>query len=125
MLRGPPTEARVEFLRGHEVLEVVDALEARSLTILEPHAGSSIRAIQLFGALSRRPLRLELGQEPLDLAEIHPIAARVRTAVRGVLDTRARNDVMHDVGELANAIVFGGLAHVERLVVDRLTRRRE
>src|SRR5437762_7952622 len=100
MLGDPPAQAGVHLTRGQQLLEVVDPLEARPLAVLEAQPGVSIRAIQLFGALSSGPLRLEVGQEPLDLTEVHAIAARIRAAARRVLDARARHDVADDFGEI-------------------------
>src|SRR5882724_8813716 len=125
MLRGPPAYARVHTARGQQVLEVVDPLEPRPLAVLEDETDATIDGIELFGAPTGGPLRLELGQEPVDLLEIRPIAARVRTAARRVRDAGARNDVLDDRGEVADPVILGGLAHVERLVVDRVARRRQ
>src|SRR5437773_1605609 len=125
MLRGPPAQARVHTARGQQVLQVVDPLEPRSLAILEDETDAAIDGRELFSAPAGGPLRLELGQEPMDLLEIRPIAAGVRTAARRVLDAGARNDVPDDLGEIADPVVLGGLAHVERLVVDRVARRRQ
>src|SRR5438874_5339522 len=86
MLRGLPAEARVHTARGQQVLEVNDPLEPRSLAVLDDDTDAAIDGIELFGAPTRGPLRLDLGQEPEVLLEISPIATRVRTAAHSIRD---------------------------------------
>src|SRR2546425_11444119 len=97
MLRGPPAQARVHTARGQQVLQVVDPLEPRPLAILEDETDAAIDGRELFGAPPGGPLRLELGQQPMDLLEIRPLAAGARPAARRGLDAGARNDSPDDV----------------------------
>ena len=78
---------------------------------------------QLLHAGTDRPLRLELGQGAGELAAVHPIAARIRATALGVADVAAGHDVLHHLGEIADAVVLFGAADVERLVVHHCARR--
>ena len=64
---------------------MVDALEPRPLAVLDHQAAAAIRVVELLGAAARVPLRLELRQQAMDLAEVHAVAARVGAPVLGVV----------------------------------------
>src|SRR3989442_13040155 len=97
--------------------------EPRPLAILEYQSGASVGGIELLRAPTRVPLRLELGQEALDLVEVHPIGPGGRATVLRMLDARPWDDLLNDRRQVANPVVLLSLAHVERLVVDHLARR--
>ena len=102
---------------------MVEPLEPWPLEIVEYETGAAVGSIELFHAPPAVPLRLELGQEALDLAEVHPIRPRVRATVLGILDARSGDDLLDDLGQLTNAVVLPVMAYVERLVVDYLAGR--
>ena len=56
-----------------------------------------------------------------ELVAVHAIAPRIRAGAGGVFDFAVGDDLRHDLGDLTNAIVFLGLANVERVVVNDLT----
>src|SRR3989449_11102217 len=68
-----PSQPGVHPARGDQVLQVVDPLESWPLAVLEHQTGAPVGGVEFFRAPPRVPLRLELGQEALDLAEVHPI----------------------------------------------------
>src|SRR2546425_3876531 len=74
---GSPAEGRVEAIRGQQLLQVIDAFEPRTFTVLQREAGGFVGRVQLLGAPPGRPSRLEIGQQAMDLAEIHSITARI------------------------------------------------
>src|SRR4029453_19515993 len=124
MLGAPPTKRRIHAAARYQLLQVVDTFEARPLAIVDDQSGDPIGLVELFRAAASIPLRFELGQPPMDLAEIDPIAAGIRSSVRGVLDARARDHLLNDLAQFANPLVLLGLPHVEGLVMDNLPRRR-
>src|SRR5690349_134650 len=66
-----------------------------------------------------------LRKRPLILAEVHAVAARVRSSTGGKGNSGTRNGRRHDLRQLADAIVLLIAANVEHLVVDELARRLE
>src|SRR2546425_11281799 len=95
MLRGSPAQrGGIHLARGYQVLDVVDPLEPRPLAILEHETDAAVGGIELLGAAPRVPLRLELGQEAPDLAEVYPIGPGARTTVLRILDARAGDDLL-------------------------------
>src|SRR5262245_36463461 len=98
MLGAPPAESCVDAPARDQLYQVVDALEAWPFAIVDDQARHAIGFIELLGAAASAPLRLELGQCALDLAEIDAIAARIRSPVFGVVDARAGDDILDDLG---------------------------
>src|ERR1700704_5824384 len=115
-----PAQRRIHATRGQKALQVVDPLEAGPLVVSDREAGASVGGGELLGAAAGIPLRLELGEQPPDLAEIHPVTPRVRPTVLRIVDARAGDDFPDDLGQLTDPIVLFALADVERLIVDGL-----
>src|SRR5713101_1993166 len=115
-----PAQRRIHSARGQKPLQVVDPLEAGPLVVLQGEAGASVGGVELLGAAAGIPLRLELGQQATDLAEIHAVTPRVRSTVLRIVDARAGDDFANDLGQLTDPIVFRALADVERLTVNGL-----
>src|SRR5262245_24404211 len=118
MLGPPPAKGSVHPIARHQVLQMVDALEARPLAIVDDETRDPIGGVELLGRPPGIPPGLELRQEPMNLAEVDPIAPRIGPTVFGVLDTGAGNDVLDDLRQLPDPIVLLRLADVERLVVN-------
>src|SRR5437870_8488585 len=106
MLRGPPTQGGVHLAGGEQVLQMVDALEARPLAVLEHHSGATVGGVEFLRSPAGIPLRLEIREHAVDLAEVHPVAPRVGSPVLRVLDARAGDDLLDDPGQLADPIVL-------------------
>ena len=67
-------------------LDMADALVSRPFELLERQPRLAVGLVQLLGAASRIPLRLECGQHARDLVEAHAVGPRVRARRRGDLD---------------------------------------
>src|SRR5262245_32934841 len=100
-----------------------DALEAVELFLRQAVANE--RVVHLFRTPADRPLGLEGRKRLPELAAVHFVAARIRSAVFHVLDRAARYDFLDDVRHVFDLIVFFRAADVECLVVDELARRLE
>ena len=121
---GPRQAQRfVELVLALQLLNAFDAKVPRAQELFARQAVLPIRGMELFDAAAHGPLRLERGKDSPDLAAIDAIATRVGSAARGVLHLAAGDDLFHHVGHFADAVILLTPAHVERLVVDRLTRR--
>ena len=110
---------------GDQLLDVADALVARSLELLERQLRLAIGVVELLGAAPRIPLRLEGGQHARDLVEVDAVGARVGARIRSDLEPAARNHVGDDRGDIADAVIVRGLADIECLIEDQVLRRFE
>src|SRR4051794_31544704 len=122
---GEPAQVRSQVAASHQPLDLVDAAVARPLEVVEPQADGLVRLVELPRALARVPLRLEAGEDPSDLGEVGAVVALVRAGVLGELDLAAGHGLLHDLRDLADAVVLVVAPHVEGLRVDRLARRGE
>ena len=122
--RGVPEVSREDAI-GDQLLDMADALIARTFELSEGQAGLPIGRIKLLGAPAGVPFRLKGRQHAGDLGEIDTIGARVRAGVGGNLDPAARNHVGDDLGDVADAVVVLGAADIERLIADAPLRRFE
>ena len=104
---------------------MANALIARPFELFEGKLGRSIGGIELLGATSRVPLRLEGRQLASDLLEADAVGSLVRSGVRRHFDAAARHDAGNDLGDVAHAIIVRGRAHVEGLIEDHFFRRLE
>src|SRR5438067_5464538 len=78
---GQPAQVGPEVSRLHELLELVDAPEARPLEVLEPKAQLLVRFVELPRALVSVPPRLERGQAAAYPREVRSIIALVRPGI--------------------------------------------
>lgn len=92
---------------------MVDALEARSLEILELEADARVGLVQLLDAAAHGPLRLEFVDGPRQQVAVDTVAAQVRAGPLGEADLAAGHHAVDDLGHLADAVVLGGGADVE------------
>ena len=83
-LADAPSQGGIHPPGGDELLQVVEAPEVRPLNILEGDRLLGVDGVKLLHAAASVPLRLEVGDEALDLAEVHPVRARIRASVLGV-----------------------------------------
>src|SRR5438105_4877397 len=122
---GKPAQVGSEVSHLHQLLELVDAPEARPLEILELEPHRLVRFVELPGALAGVPLGLERGQLAADLGEIGAVVAFVRSGVLREGDLAARHRLLHDLGDLADPEVLVVAPDVEGLSVHRLAGRGE
>src|SRR5215471_8023222 len=80
MLGAPPAKRRVHAPAREQLLQVVDTLEARSFAIVDDQTSDAIGLVELLRAAPGVPLRLELGQSAINLAEIDPVAPGIRSS---------------------------------------------
>src|SRR5262245_48941384 len=78
--------------------------------------------IELFGATSRVPLRLEGRQHASNFIEADAVRSFVRSGIRRRFDAGAGHYTRNDLGNVAHTIVVRGSAHVESLIEDHLFR---
>src|SRR6516165_9762223 len=101
---------------------MTNALVARSFELLQCQSRGSIRLIELLSAHARIPLRLKRRQLPANLFETDTIRTLVRPGVFGKLNGASGYDLSHDLGQVSDAIVVGGLPNVEGFI-EHLVRR--
>src|SRR4029453_5570922 len=66
---GGPAQIAPDLPVGEQLLDVRDAVEARTLEGFGAEVHAAVRLVQLLRALRDRPLRPELRQHALDLGE--------------------------------------------------------
>src|SRR5262245_62146584 len=107
---------------GDQLLDMADALVARTFELSQFQPTAPIGRIKLLGATAGVPLRLKSRQHTDDLAEIDTIGSRVRTGVGCHLDPAARHHARDDLGDVADTVVVLCAPDIERLIADALLR---
>src|SRR2546428_11684427 len=120
-----PAQVGPEVSHPHELLELIDTPEPRTLEVLELQAHGLACFVDLPGALPRVPLGLERRQQAADLGEVGAIVSLVRSRIASKGDLAAGDGLLDDLGDLPDAVVLLAPADVECLRVDRRTRRGE
>jgi len=108
-----------EHALGQQLADVADALVAWPFELREQQVRVPVCPVQLLRAAARVVLRLECGQDTLDLFEAHSIGSRISARRRGDLDLAVRNHLGDDRCDIADAIIVLRLPNIEGLVPDR------
>src|SRR5215469_4848189 len=102
--------------------EIVDALEAGPFKLFQGQTVPTIVIRELLGTETSIPCRFELGQEPANLSEIHPVTPFVRSRTGCILDPAGRRNFFDNAGEFPDAVVLAIDTNVECLVVHQFAR---
>src|SRR5438552_4127020 len=116
-----PAHARIEPPRAQEIGNPPEPHVIRKHISRQSVLREAL--VELFDAAADRPLGPEAGQMPRQLAAVDPVASRVWAAAFGVPHHAVRDHLLDHPNDVVDLIVLVGGADIERLVVDRLTRR--
>src|SRR5262245_19368689 len=120
---GAPAQGSVKPAFALQLLNALDAQIFGSHEFKRSQSETPVGCVQLLDAAPHRPLRLEFGQRPRDLAAIDAITTEIGSAAFGVFDHAVWHYLANDFGNVANPVILLALAHVERLIMNRLARR--
>src|SRR5262245_5237007 len=120
---GAPAQRLVEAPGCEQAADLIDPPVAWPLEFLELQIAPAIRLVELPGAFSGGPARLEGREGAGDLGEVDTIGARVGAGPFCELEAAAGHGVGHDPGEVADLEVLLRPADVEDLVVHELAGR--
>src|SRR5215213_1748812 len=117
--RSTPAQTGVEPVGSEQLPDPGDPLEPGPGEVGGGQPVLLERLVELLDALADGPAQLQPGHAR-HLGAVHPVAAQVRPGALGEGDLAARDDLADHLGDLADAVVLLGPAHVEGLVVDDL-----
>src|SRR5690348_4421393 len=103
--RFAPAQIGIQASAAEQLLNVRNALVAWPFEVFQLQTRIFDGVKYFLGAFAGSPLRLEVWQDAIDLAEVHAVAAGVGAAVLGVFDLAAGNGFIHDFRQLADLIV--------------------
>src|SRR2546422_7544231 len=92
-----PAQVGPEASHLHELLELVDPPEPRTLEVLELQTHGLACFVDLPGALPRVPLGLERRQQTADLGEVGAIISLVRARIASEGDLAAVDGLAHSL----------------------------
>src|ERR1044072_5987708 len=112
------------LVQGATLKQLLQAREPRvGVEAVDGEPDGPERREQLERAIPRRPDGLRRRQRGGQLGAVDAVAPRVGPRFLRVLDSAARERLVDDLRELADAVVLGVRADVERLVCDPLRPR--
>src|SRR5918996_3212859 len=117
-VRTDPTQLIVEPGLALEALDLGQAHVTAAEELVGGQVEPPVGLVQLLDALADGPPRPELGQDLLDLAEVHAVVPGVGAGAIGELHPAASDHRLHHVRYLAHPEVLLAEPHVEGLVVD-------
>src|SRR6516225_4346226 len=114
---------------GHQPVETMaQGAQSHEPIAVEVLSRKPVRAIvrqQLFHAGGECVFQPKIGQQAAKLGEIDAIVARVLADLAGIDNVGARHQALDDRGNVADSVILGVAADIDRLIVDGCARRIE
>src|SRR6266568_6776738 len=120
-----PPQIRSKVARAEQRLQLIDPAVARPFEVFDLEPDVLVSLVQLPCAFARIPFGSERRQDPRDLAEVRAVIAQIRSRALGEGDLAVGHGLVHDLGDLAYAVVLVVAADVEGLRAHKVFRRRQ